>query len=171
MSRLMANEIPRSSATQRERESEFTGFCVEVMETLISDARREFAAFAGDIIDAASKVKTLQQDSQSESPEELSKSINALVIKMQFSDRFCQRLENVQGSLVLLKGRFDADPKLGSIDDVQWQALLTDTRGLFTTEQERMQFDQYFDLVPEIAEEQSASDSNSSESDLDDLLF
>ena len=163
MTQLTTKNVSDESDRQKSHEAQFTGFCSEVLDTLVADARTEFANFAGEIIYAASKVKALQNGGDAENSEDVSRAINALVMKMQFSDRFCQRLENVQQSIDGLTARLNQQRT--QLCDDEWQLLLSDTRELFTTEQERYQFDQYFDLKSDADSTQAA------ESESEDFVF
>ena len=164
-----AKELPSAIKEYGTRKSKFASFCIEMLGTLLTDARVEFAEFADEIIDSASKVKTLQTESELENSADVARSINALVIKMQFADRFCQRLENAQRSLGVFKTRLDQnrlDQDVEDIDETDWHSLLAETRALFTTEQERMQFDEYFG-----SEAESIAAANRNQIADDDLIF
>lgn len=132
--------------------------CIDLLQSLYEDAQTEFTSLAGDIVALDSEVGALQNGLIKQEQASMSAHMNAILTKMQFSDRFCQRLDNTRQSLACLQDVMLANPN--SLRETEGLSLRDQTRSIFTTEQERTRFDQVFDVVKQTASSEPAPSSS-----------
>lgn len=125
-----------------ESRAQLIGLSIKLLQSLLDDAQIEFSTFSNDIVQAASRVSALKENTNETDAENVSASISKLITKMQFSDRFCQRLDNARKSLEILKETMDGG--IQPLTDDEYQSLLSKTRESFTSESERREFDVFF---------------------------
>lgn len=119
--------------------------CIDLLRTLNEDADREFQTLSDGIVDTAQRVSELENSSSKEEQELVTSKINNLLTLMQFSDRFCQRLDNAKQSLCYLHQAISESSN--DLAEAESQSTLEQARNIFTTEQERELFDKIFNTT------------------------